>query len=65
MRETPHTSRAALLVDMDEQVQPQMLRRPVTKGDHLVEFPGRVDMQHRERQPRRIRRLDRQMHLIA
>lgn len=51
MRETPHTSRAALLVDMDEQVQPQMLRRPVTKGDHLVEFPGRVDMQHRERQP--------------
>ena len=47
----------ALLVDMDQQVEAELRRGAVAERDHLPEFPGRVDVQERERNPRRKERL--------
>ena len=47
-------------VDVDDQIEPS----PFADGrgtDHLAKFPGRVDVEQRERQRRRIERLDGEM----
>jgi hypothetical protein len=59
---TGETPRAhALLVDMDEQIEPEPRRRLVAKRDHLAEFPRRVDMQQRKRRLGGEERLHRQV----
>ena len=34
-----------VLIDMDNEVKAHRFDEPVPEGDHLPEFPGRVDMQ--------------------
>ena len=51
----------AVLVDVDQQVEAELLRHLVAERDHLAELPGRVDMQERERRLGGIERLHRQM----
>ena len=51
----------AVLIDMDDQIQPQPLGGRVAELDHLPEFPGRIDMQQRKRRLGGIERLHRQM----
>ena len=54
-------ARQAVLVDMHDQVEPELRGAVIAERDHLAEFPGRVDVQQRERRLRRIERLERQM----
>ena len=51
----------AVLIDMDDQIETQPLRRLVTERDHLPELPGGVDMQQRKWRLGGIERLHRQM----
>ena len=39
----------ALGVRVHDQLEPVLLRHPVAEGDHLAELPGRIDVEHRER----------------
>ncbi len=50
-----------VLVDMDDQVQPQPLGGLVAELDHLPEFPGGVHMQQRKGRLGRIEGLHRQV----
>src|SRR5262245_46110961 len=51
----------ALLVGMDEKIDPEPAGLAVAKGDHLAELPRRVDMEQRERRLARIEGFQRQM----
>src|SRR5579871_2652587 len=50
-----------ILVHMHDQAQAKALRGFVAKADHLMEFPGRIDMEKRKRWLGRIEGLHRQM----
>jgi hypothetical protein len=54
-------ARHALLVDVHDQVEPELMRGAIAEGDHGAELPGRVDVQQRERRLARPERLARQM----
>jgi hypothetical protein len=43
-----------LLVDMHDELDPELPRPPVAERDHVAELPGRVDMEQRKRQPARM-----------
>ncbi|GLS10268.1 hypothetical protein GCM10007864_38990 [Sinorhizobium fredii] len=51
----------AVLVDMNEKIEAQLLRHPIAKRDHLPELPRRVHMQERKWRLCRVERLQRQM----
>jgi hypothetical protein len=57
--ETPFRERLA--VGVDDEIELERPRRRVAKRDHLAEFPGGIDMQHRQRNARRIERLAREV----
>ena len=42
-------------------VEPEPRRGRIAERDHLAEFPGGVDVQHRERRLCRVERLERQV----
>ena len=48
----------AVLVDMDDQIEPQILGHLVAERDHLAKFPGGVDMKKRKRRLGGIERLN-------
>ena len=47
-RERVDAARDAVLVDVHDELQPDRADRFVAEGDHLAEFPGRVDVQQRK-----------------
>lgn len=51
----------AVGVDVHAQVHPGLGRAAVAEGDHLAELPACVDMQQRDRRPRRRERLEQQV----
>src|SRR5262249_4188205 len=51
----------ALLVGMDDQVEPEPASLLVAERDHLAELPGPIDMQQREWRLRGIEGLEREM----
>ena len=51
----------AVLVDVDDQLEAELCGALVAERDHLAELPGGVDMQQREGDAARIKRLQRQM----
>src|SRR5580693_2392168 len=53
--------RQALLIGMHDEPKSKLVDTTIAERDHLAEFPGRIDMQQRERQLRRIERLECQM----
>ena len=42
---------SALLIDMDQEIEPELARNLIAERDHLLEFPGRIDMQQRKGRP--------------
>jgi hypothetical protein len=46
---------------VDDQFHARLTRGSVAKTDHLAKFPGRIDVEQRERWTRRIKSLARQM----
>ena len=51
----------AVLIDMDDEIEPVAPRHLVAEGDHVAELPGRVDMEQREGQLAREEGLQREM----
>src|SRR3984893_9345484 len=51
----------ALPIGMHDEPKSKLAGTTIAERDHLAEFPGRIDMQQRERQLRRIKRLECQM----
>src|SRR5665648_1060292 len=50
-----------VMVGMDDEIEAELLHRPVAEGDHVVELPGGVHMEQRERRLGRPERFPRQM----
>ena len=50
-----------VLVDVDDEIEPELARRAVAEGDHVAKLPGGVDMQQGERQLAGMKGLARQM----
>ena len=48
-------------VDVHDQIEIELARPRIAERDHFAEFPRGIDVQQRERQPRRIERLERQV----
>src|SRR5690606_22125139 len=57
MRQWADTVTHPVFVDVDQEVETEFIRHPVTKCDHLAEFPRRIHMQKWERRLCRIERL--------
>lgn len=51
----------SVLIDVHDQIDAELAGAGIAKCDHLAKFPGRVDVQQRERRLRRIERLQRQV----
>lgn len=51
MAQRRDAARLALRIDVDEEVEPVLARDLVAKRDHLLELPGRIDMEERKGQP--------------
>jgi hypothetical protein len=43
-------SRSSLFVGVDDEIEPELARSCVAKGDHLAELPSGIDMEQRKRQ---------------
>ena len=54
-------ARHTILVGVDDQLKTVPRRHRVAEFDHLAEFPGGIDMQHREGQLRGVESFQRQM----
>jgi len=50
-------ARDAIFIDVNEKIEIEAARRFIAERDHLAEFPGRIDVEHRERQRRGVKRL--------
>ncbi len=55
MREGPDSLLQSLLVDMHDQIEPQVMGHTIAKGDHLTKLPGRIDMEERKRRLARMK----------
>src|SRR5262249_49460600 len=62
MRDGGDAALEAVRVGVNDEVEPELAYAAVAEGDHLAEFPGRIDMQERERRLCWIERLEREMH---
>src|SRR6516225_5733893 len=51
----------SILIDVDNQPSSKFARTGISERDHVAEFPGRVDMQQRKRQLRRVEGFQRKM----
>src|SRR5689334_3248995 len=53
MRERAYSGTQASLVGMHDQLEAEFRSTTIAKRDHLLELPGRVDVEEREWRPRR------------
>src|ERR1035437_10547687 len=50
-----NAARKSLLIDVHQQIHSDARRRLIAERDHLTEFPGRIDVQKRERRLPRLK----------